>query len=54
MNLAFKNKEEHWHLKSRILCLKEGDRNTKFFHIQALAQQIRNHVLEATLENLQV
>jgi hypothetical protein len=44
-------KEEHWHLKSHNLWLKEGDRNTSFFHKQAKARLSRNNVKEIFLED---
>ena len=38
--------EPMWRLKSRSLWLKDGDKNTSFFHKQARARQWRNRVEE--------
>jgi hypothetical protein len=43
---AIKNEESIWRLKFRSLWLKEGDRNTSFFHKQLKAKEIRNNVNE--------
>lgn len=49
--IVLRNEEETWRLNLRSLWLKAGDKNTKFFHNQAKAQQSRNNVASITLEN---
>ena len=46
--LSFRQEEEFWRLKSRSLWLKEGDRNTYFFHRQCRPRLSRNHIFEIT------
>jgi hypothetical protein len=41
---AFRHEEEYWRLKSQSLWLKDGDRNTSFFHRQFKARLSRNHI----------
>ena len=36
--------EVSWRQKSRVLCLKEGDNNTKFFHKMANSHRRRNQI----------
>ena len=36
--------EISWRQKSRMLCIKEGDNNTKFFHKMANSQRRYNHI----------
>ena len=36
--------EVSWRQKSRMLCIKEGDNNTKFFHKVANSQRRYNHI----------
>ena len=43
---AFRKEEEYWILKSRIIWLQAGDRNTSFFHRQCRARLSHNHILE--------
>jgi hypothetical protein len=43
---SLKDEETMWRLKSRSLWLKDGDKNTSFFHKQARARQWRNRVEE--------
>jgi len=45
-NISFKREEEHLKLKSRILWLKVGDKNSSFFHRQCKARLSRNHISE--------
>ena len=40
-----KLEEEFWAMKSRILWLVEGDRNTSFYHTAALVRRRRNRIL---------
>ncbi|XP_071940395.1 uncharacterized protein [Coffea arabica] len=41
---AYKEEELHWHQKSRIQWLKEGDRNTKYFHAIVQGRRRRNRM----------
>lgn len=36
--------ESFWRVKSHLLWLRDGDRNTKFFHQKANNWRIRNHI----------
>ena len=36
--------EVSWRQKSRLLCIKEGDNNTKFFHKVANSRKRYNHI----------
>ena len=36
--------EVSWRQKSHVLCLKEGDNNTKFFHKMANSHRMRNQI----------
>lgn len=41
---AFWEEELYCNQKSRILCLKEGDRSTKFFHAVTKQRRARNRI----------
>ncbi|XXG76419.1 hypothetical protein AAC387_Pa08g0774 [Persea americana] len=41
---ALKAQEIHWHQRSRIAWLKEGDQNTKFFHHSAIVRSSFNKI----------
>jgi len=45
---AFHHEEEYWRLKSLILWLKVGDRNTSYFYRQFRARLSRNHIYKIT------
>lgn len=44
LDLAHRQEEMFWRQKSRIQWLKEGDRNTKFFHAYATSQRRRSAI----------
>ncbi|KAM1306809.1 hypothetical protein ACFX2H_009148 [Malus domestica] len=41
---AHKEEESFWRTKSRVQWLKEGDKNTKFFHTQMMKRRRYNHI----------
>ncbi|XP_010481072.1 PREDICTED: uncharacterized protein LOC104759893 [Camelina sativa] len=41
---AFREEELYWKQKSRVTWLKEGDRNTKFFHATTKQRRARNRI----------
>lgn len=41
---AYRNEEVYWSQKSRVLWLKEGDNNTKFFYAYAAQQRKSNSI----------
>jgi hypothetical protein len=43
---TFRQEEEYWRLKSRILWIKFGDQNTSFFHWHFRAHLSRNHIFK--------
>ena len=49
MEHLFSLEEISWRQKSRMLCIKEGNNNTKFFHKMANSHRRYNH-----LRNLEV
>lgn len=49
MNAAYKEEEEFWSQKARINWLREGDRNTKYFHAATAERRKRNR-LDAILD----
>ena len=50
-NAWMKREEIKWKQKSRELWLKEGDRNSKFFHLSTLIRRRRNFIAEIHLDN---
>lgn len=38
--------ELYWYQKSRVAWIKDGDRNTKFFHLSTIVRQWRNKIVE--------
>ena len=51
---AFWREEEYWRLKSRSAWLKDGDRNTSFFHKQCRARISKNNISEISSESGEV
>ncbi|XP_075665589.1 uncharacterized protein LOC142635288 [Castanea sativa] len=45
--------EVSWRQKSRMLCIKEGDNNTKFFHKMANSRRRYNHISMLEIEGLE-
>ena len=50
-NAWMEREEIKWKQKSRELWLKEGDRNSKFFHLSTLIRRRRNFIAEIHLDN---
>ena len=46
MCAAFREEELYWRQKTRALCLKDGDRNTKFFHAVTKQRRARNRIIK--------
>ena len=44
----YKQEEILWRQKSRIRWLKEGERNTKFFHSSTVQRRMQNHINHIT------
>lgn len=42
--------EISWHKKSRVLCLMEGDQNTKFFHRMANYHRRNNFIMSISID----
>ena len=51
LNEWLEREEVKWHKKSRELWLKEGDRNSKFFHLSTVVRRRKNQIAEIQLEN---
>jgi len=45
-NRLLQQEEARWRLKSRALWMKNGDKNSKFFHKYANARRERNYIWE--------
>jgi hypothetical protein len=50
-NEWLKREEIKWCQKSRELWLKEGDRNSKFFHLSIVIRRRKNQIVEIQLDN---
>jgi hypothetical protein len=53
LNEWLEKEELKWKQKSRELWLKEGDRNSKFFHLSTLVRRRRNSIVEIKLDNVE-
>lgn len=47
---AYREEERVWHQKSRVRWLKEGDRNTKYFHRVCKARTVRKNITQIKYE----
>ena len=48
---ALKAEEMFWRQKSRILWLREGDRNSKYFHVLVKQRRARNSITQLLDDN---
>ena len=46
LHIALRKEEQYWRIKARCLWLKDGDKNTSFFHKQAEARKNHNTIRE--------
>lgn len=44
-NIILKQEKDYWKLRSRVNWLKDGDVNTKFFHIKATNKRRKNNIV---------
>lgn len=50
LNAILTQEEVYWRQISRVSWLKEGERNTRFFHLSTLIRRRQNHVTRLRLE----
>lgn len=50
LDLAYKQEDAYWSQKSRVQWLKEGDKNTQFFHASTIQRRKRNRIEEIEKE----
>jgi predicted XRE-type DNA-binding protein len=53
LNEWLEKEELKWKQKSRELWLKEGDQNSKFFHLSTLVRRRCNSIVEIKLDNVE-
>ncbi|PPD67276.1 hypothetical protein GOBAR_DD35845 [Gossypium barbadense] len=51
LNHLYDREERYWEQKSRVQWLKEGDRNTKYFHAKAIGRLKKNSIEKIKDEN---
>ena len=51
LSTALKAEEQFWRQKSRVLWLREGDRNSKYFHALVKQRRARNRITQLLDEN---